>query len=108
VLTLVDEHTNCLREEVLPQLQSQGVVIARYSSLSQNEKKSLAEYFMKNIFLVLTPQAVDPARPFPYISNLSLNIGLMVQSNPEDTLAGAPMGNEIRFVRIKVPPWCRG
>ncbi len=59
---------------------------------------------MKNIFLVLTPQAVDPARPFPYISNLSLNIGLTVESNPEDTLAGAPLGNEARFVRIKVPP----
>ena len=104
VLTLVDEHTNCLREEVIPELQSHGVVIARYASLSPSEKKRLAEYFMKNIFLVLTPQAVDPARPFPYISNLSLNIGLTVESNPEDTLAGSPLGREARFVRIKVPP----
>ena len=104
VLTLVDEHTNCLREEVIPELQSDGVVIARYASLSQSEKKRLAEYFMKNIFLVLTPQAVDPARPFPYISNLSLNIGLTVEANPEDTLAGSPLGREVRFVRIKVPP----
>src|SRR5215212_4155888 len=104
VLTLVEEQTRCLREEVLPELQSHGVVIARYVSLSQTEQKSLAEYFMKNIFLVLTPQAVDPARPFPYISNVSLNIGLTVESNPEDTLAGSPLGNEARFVRIKVPP----
>ena len=104
VLTLVDEHTNCLREEVMPELQSHGVVIARYTTLSQSEKKRLSEYFMKNIFLVLTPQAVDPARPFPYISNLSLNIGLMVESNPEDTLAGLSLGREVRFVRIKVPP----
>src|ERR1041385_4138228 len=104
VLTLVEEHTHCLQEEVLPQLASRGVVIAPYASLSEAEKQSLAQYFMKNIFLVLTPQAVDPARPFPYISNLSLNIGLTVESNPEDTLAGAPLGNEIRFVRIKVPP----
>src|SRR5688500_274893 len=59
---------------------------------------------MKNIFLVLTPQAVDPARPFPYISNLSLNIGLTVESNPEDTLAGSPLGHEARFVRFTVPP----
>src|SRR4026207_2539745 len=58
-LTLVEEQTNCLREEVLPELQSHGVVIARYSSLSKSEKETLAEYFMKNIFLVLTPQAVD-------------------------------------------------
>jgi len=104
VLTLVEEHTRCLQDEVLPELKAQGVVIAPYSSLTAAEKKGLSEYFMKNIFLVLTPQAVDPARPFPYISNLSLNIGLTVESNPEDTLAGAPLGNEIRFVRIKVPP----
>jgi polyphosphate kinase len=104
VLTLVDEHTRCLQKEVLPELASRGVVIAPYASLPEAEKQSLAQYFMKNIFLVLTPQAVDPARPFPYISNLSLNIGLTVESNPEDTLAGAPLGNEIRFVRIKVPP----
>ena len=104
VLTLVEEQTRCLRDEVLPELESQGVVIAPYASLSEAEKQTLAQYFTKNIFLVLTPQAVDPARPFPYISNLSLNIGLTVESNPEDTLAGAPLGKEIRFVRIKVPP----
>ena len=104
VLPLVAEQTRCLRDEVLPELEAQGVVIAPYSSLSKDEKRSLADYFIKNIFLVLTPQAVDPARPFPYISNLSLNIGLTVESNPEDTLAGTPLGNEARFVRIKVPP----
>ena len=104
VLTLVDEHTRCLRDEVIPELASQGVLIAPYGTLSEDEKQRLSQYFLKNIFLVLTPQAVDPARPFPYISNLSLNIGLTVESNPDDTLAGAPLGNEIRFVRIKVPP----
>src|SRR5918993_1784720 len=104
VLTLVEEQTRCLRDEVIPELESKGIVIAPYASLSDDEKRSLAEYFKKNIFLVLTPQAVDPARPFPYISNLSLNIGLMMEGNPEDTLAGLPVGNDIRFVRIKVPP----
>ncbi|HSD46719.1 MAG TPA: polyphosphate kinase 1, partial [Pyrinomonadaceae bacterium] len=104
VLTLVEEQTRCLRDEVLPELADQGVVIAPYKTLSSDEKQSLSQYFMKNIFLILTPQAVDPARPFPYISNLSLNIGLTVQSNPDDTLAGAPIDNEARFVRIKVPP----
>ena len=104
VLPLVEEQTRCLREEVLPELAANGVLIAPYTSLSPQEKQSLSQYFMKNIFLVLTPQAVDPARPFPYISNLSLNIGLTVESNPEDTLAGSPLGNEARFVRVKVPP----
>src|SRR5215212_2045417 len=104
VLTLIEEQTRCLREEVLPELQSHDVIIAPYASLSLDEKHSLAQYFMKNIFLVLTPQAVDPARPFPYISNLSLNIGLTVETNPDDTFAGVPLGHEARFVRIKVPP----
>ena len=104
VIPLIEEHSRCLREEVLPELEANGVVIARYASLSDDEKRSLADYFRKNIFLVLTPQAVDPSRPFPYISNLSLNIGLTVESNPEDTLAGAPLGMQVRFVRIKVPP----
>src|SRR5215216_7131749 len=104
VVPLVEEHSRCLRAEVIPDLESQGVVIAPYASLTKDEKRILADYFRKNIFLVLTPQAVDPARPFPYISNLSLNIGLTVESNPEDTLAGVPLGNQVRFVRIKVPP----
>lgn len=104
VLTLVQEHTRCLRDEVIKDLRSRGVEIAPYKSLSKSEKRSLAEYFMKNIFLVLTPQAVDPSHPFPYVSNLSLNIGLTVESDPDDTLAGSSFGEEIRFVRIKVPP----
>ena len=104
VLPLMEEQTRCLRDEVLPELESHGIVIASYDTLSDEEKNNLAEYFKKNIFLVLTPQAVDPARPFPYISNLSLNIGLTVENSPEETFAGTPMGNEVRFVRIKVPP----
>ena len=104
VLTLVAEQTRCLHEEVLPQLEANDVVIAPYKSLSKSERQNLSQYFMKNIFLVLTPQAVDPARPFPYISNLSLNIGLTVETNPDDTIAGTPVGNQTRFVRIKVPP----
>ena len=100
----MEEQSRCLREEVLPALEANGIVIAPYKSLSKSEKENLSQYFMKNIFLVLTPQAVDPARPFPYISNLSLNIGLTVETNPADTFAGVPIGNQARFVRIKVPP----
>src|SRR4030095_16463081 len=55
VLTLVDEHTRCLRDEVIPELESHGVVIAPYATLSKDEKRILADYFIKNIFLVLTP-----------------------------------------------------
>ncbi len=97
VLQLVEIHSRCLREEVIPGLKDRGVEIVPYAALSKREKQALAQYFIKNVFLVLTPQSVDPAHPFPYISNLSLNIGLTVEHDPEQ-------GEEIRFVRIKVPP----
>jgi polyphosphate kinase len=104
VLPMVEEHSHCLREEVIPQLQSRGLSIVPYIRLSKHEKEKLSKHFMKEIFLVLTPQSIDPAHPFPYISNRSLNIGLTVQSDPSDTFGGPTFGDEIRFVRIKVPP----
>ncbi len=94
VLPLVEMQGRCLREEVIPGLKREGIEIVPYASLSKREKQELAKYFTKNIFLVLTPQSVDPAHPFPYMSNLSLNIGLTVERGED----------EIRFVRIKVPP----
>jgi polyphosphate kinase len=104
VLPLVEEHSNCLREEVIPEMRANGLAIVPYKRLSNSEKEELSKYFMKNIFLVLTPQSIDPAHPFPYISNRSLNIGLTVETDPADTFAGATIGEEKRFVRIKVPP----
>ena len=104
VLPLVEEHSNCLREEVIPEMRANGLAIVPYKRLSNSEKEELSKYFMKNIFLVLTPQSIDPAHPFPYISNRSLNIGLTVETDPADTFAGATIGEEMRFVRIKVPP----
>lgn len=103
MLPLVEEQVNCLRDSVLPELAKHGVEIAPYDSLTAREKKLLDHYFMKNVFRVLTPLAVDPAHPFPFIANLSLNIGLTVEteSDPAEpvTLSSLP-----RFVRIKVPP----
>jgi polyphosphate kinase len=94
VLPLMEMQGRCLHEEVIPGLKREGIEIVPFASLAKREKQELAKYFTKNIFLVLTPQSVDPAHPFPYMSNLSLNIGLTVQRGED----------EIRFVRIKVPP----
>ena len=94
VLPLVVMQGRCLNEEVIPGLKRESIEIVPYASLAKREKQELAKYFTKNIFLVLTPQSVDPAHPFPYMSNLSLNIGLTVERGED----------EIRFVRIKVPP----
>lgn len=104
VLPLVNEQARCLREKLIPGLKDAGVEIVPYDSLSKSEKKELSSYFLKNVFLVLTPQSVDSAHPFPYISNLSLNIGLAVERDPDLANTGAFIPDEVRFVRIKVPP----
>ena len=103
MVPMVADQVRCLHESVLPELAKQGVRIVEYDSLSGREKKVLNNYFMKNIFRVLTPLAVDPAHPFPFITNLSLNIGLTVEvdSDPDEPVT---MGSLPRFVRIKVPP----
>ena len=103
MLPMVEEQVRCLRDSVLPELAKHGVEIIAYDSLSGREKKALNNYFMKNIFRILTPLAVDPAHPFPFITNLSLNIGLTVEID-SDTDEPITMGSLPRFVRIKVPP----
>jgi polyphosphate kinase len=105
LLPMVDAQMRCLCESVLPRLKAEGIVIAPYESLSDAEKRVLDDYFMTSVFPILTPLAVDPAHPFPYISSLSLNIGLMVEPHPEHGMVGGLTDEgETRFVRIKVPP----
>jgi polyphosphate kinase len=103
VLPMVEEQVKCLRDSVLPELIKQGVEIVKYDSLSDIEQRMLHQYFMKNIFGVLTPLAVDPAHPFPHIANMSLNIGLTVETKT-DPREPVTLGSAPRFVRIKVPP----
>ena len=97
-MPLIAEQTRSLKEQILPELEANGIVLAPYQSLSKAERDEADHYFLRQVFPVLTPLAVDPAHPFPYISGLSLNLGLMVQS-----LDDASPRSE-RFVRLKVPP----
>src|SRR6266699_2545851 len=97
LVPLIAEQTRSLKEQILPELEANGIVLAPYQSLSKAERDEADHYFLRQVFPVLTPLAVDPAHPFPYISGLSLNLGLMVQEP-------ATTKNEARFVRIKVPP----
>jgi polyphosphate kinase len=103
VLPLAEQQASCLHDSVLPQLARHGVRIESCYSVSAREKKFLTHYFMKNVFRVLTPLAVDPAHPFPHIANLSLNIGLTVEPD-SDPAEPVTMSSVPRFVRIKVPP----
>jgi len=100
---LVAEQARVLREEILPQLNAAGVQLVSYDSLSQHEQENLKDYFMEKVFPILTPLAVDPSHPFPYISPLSINIGLMVEAPKEMKLLGRGKTLKSRFVRIKVP-----
>lgn len=102
---MLAEQTRCLNKEILPQLAENGIKIVAYKDLEKDEKKKLEQYFLKNIFPVLTPQAVDVSHPFPYVSNLSLNLGLIVEPNPEfDHGKLNYLFKNNRFVRIKLPP----
>lgn len=102
---MVEEQVSCLREDVLPALAAAGVLITPYKELSKDERLAAEEYFNEHVFPVLTPQAVDPSHPFPYMSNTSLNLGVMVEP-AEDASGKFPraMLSEPRFVRIKLPP----
>jgi len=103
ILGLINEQADCLREEILPQLRDAGLSVIPYESLSRHEKENLHDYFVEKVFPILTPLAVDPSHPFPYISPLSVNIGLMVREPSEVKFIGRGRGADSRFVRIKVP-----
>ncbi|WP_232796857.1 RNA degradosome polyphosphate kinase [Blastococcus atacamensis] len=91
---LVQRHSDVFNDDVLPRLQDAGIRIVRWEQLEDEATIRLREYFRDQVFPVLTPLAVDPAHPFPYISGLSLNLAVSVR-DPE---TGAP-----RFARLKVP-----
>src|SRR5580765_5637169 len=65
---LLEEQTDCLMHDILPALEDKGIRIVSFDSLDPHEREQLTSYFHENIYPVLTPQAVDPSHPFPYIS----------------------------------------
>ncbi len=91
---LTTRHAAVFAEDVQPELAGADITLVRFDDLSESEQDRLHKYFRRNIFPVLTPLAVDPAHPFPYISGLSLNLAVVVR-NPST-------GSE-HFARVKVP-----
>jgi len=92
---LTTRHARAFQEDVGPGLAEEGIQLLHFQDLSDSEKKRLEDFYRRQIFPVLTPLAVDPAHPFPYISGLSLNLAVVVR-NPST-------GKEF-FARVKVPP----
>ena len=104
VVPMIAQQQRCLIEDILPKLKAEGIAVVSYQSLTASEKQALDAYYFKEVFPVLTPLAVDPTHPFPFISPLSLNLGLVVQAPSGPSPADPPkFKNEPRFVRIKVP-----
>jgi polyphosphate kinase len=101
---MLTDQTRCLHEQLLPRLAENGITIRKYEALDAAERKRLDEYFLANIFPILTPQAVDASHPFPYISNLSLNLGLMVEPDGERSEGKLRrLFTQPRFARVKLP-----
>jgi polyphosphate kinase len=95
VVPLAERHAHMFAEDVMPALDSAGVKVMRWAELEDKQREELNQLFREKIFPVLTPLAVDSGRPFPYISNLSLNLAVLVRD---------PSAGRMHFARIKVPP----
>jgi polyphosphate kinase len=94
VLVLTAEQSKLWKRELKPELAEQGIVVGRIADCSEKDLVELAERFAREIYPVLTPLAVGPGKPFPYISALSLSLGVFVRD---------PESGEARFARVKVP-----
>jgi len=91
---LVARQSKTLHNEILPELKKHGIEFVKWEELDETESTYVAKLFQDRIFPVLTPLAVDPTHPFPYISGLSLNLAVMVKN---------PSTHEEFFARVKVP-----
>jgi polyphosphate kinase len=91
----MERHARLFRGELVPLLAKEGIELVRWSDLDREEQKFCKKLFKERVFPVLTPLAVDPAHPFPYISGLSLNLAVLVRN---------PKTGKEHFARVKVPP----
>ena len=92
---LIERQVRIYNRDLVPALAQSGIAIVRADAVSKEELKQLHTVFRDQIFPVLTPLAVDPGHPFPYISHLSLNVAVRVRD---------PQSKKQRFARVKVPP----
>ena len=88
-------HAEFFRDDLVPALSANGIDLVRWDDLDREEQKFCKRFFKDRVFPVLTPLAVDPAHPFPYISGLSLNMAVLVRN---------PKTGKEHFARVKVPP----
>ena len=93
VASLMAAASKCFQRQLTPALEKAGIHILQYSQLGKQQQARADKYFLETAFPVLTPLALDPARPFPHISNLSLNLAVLIRDKKGDD----------RFARVKIP-----
>ncbi|MCC5827927.1 MAG: polyphosphate kinase 1 [Phycisphaeraceae bacterium] len=96
ILKMLDLQARCYRQDICPALAAEGIHLLKWDQLTDEEHDQADDYFRKTLFPVLTPLAVDPGHPFPFISNLSTSLGVRIRQ-PDQSSA------ESEFARIKVP-----
>ena len=89
-----NQQDECLLQDLLPKLADEGIRLLAYDELSKNQVADLNDLFLQDLFPLLTPLAYDPGHPFPFISNLSLNLAVEVRD---------PSTGDVRLARLKVP-----
>ena len=94
VVQQLSQRNECFYQDLVPALQREGIEFLRFSELSVTKQKALSHYFRKEIYPVLTPLAFDTGHPFPFMSNLSLNLAIEIADDESSTL---------KFARVKVP-----
>ena len=95
VASLVERHARLFTGELMAELAAAGIRILRWQELTEQQRREFDDLFQEKIFPILTPLAVDPGHPFPYISNRSLNLAVSVCD---------PVAGRTHFARVKVPP----
>ena len=91
---LQDEHAHYTIDTILPELEKERIVLLTWDKLTSSEQERLSRYYRQQVFPVLTPLAVDPAHPFPYISGGSINLAVIVEN---------PASGKSHFARVKIP-----
>lgn len=91
---LQDEHAHYAIDTILPALEKERIVLLTWDKLTSSEQERLSRYYRQQVFPVLTPLAVDPAHPFPYISGGSINLAVIVEN---------PASGKSHFARVKIP-----
>jgi polyphosphate kinase len=94
VRPMVEAQSHCFLDEILPALAEHGVRLLNYTDLNADQQRFLHDYYLREVYPILTPLAVDPGHPFPFLSNLSLSLGVLLRD---------PVSDEVHFARVKVP-----